>query len=35
MAWTGWSKYTVASVSWNQGLLGPFALPSMAAVKVA
>src|SRR5664279_1668435 len=35
MAWTGWSKYTVASVTPNQALPGPFALPVSAAFEVA
>lgn len=35
MAWTGWSKYTTPSVTWNHLLPGPFALPSMVVVTVA
>src|SRR4029077_13026646 len=35
MAWTGWSKYTVPSVTWNHLLSGPLALPVSSVVTVA
>ena len=34
-ACTGWSKYTVPSVTWNQRPYGPFALPCIGVRMVA
>src|SRR3954447_8564623 len=35
IAWTGWSKYTAASVTANQAPFGPFALPVSGICTVA